>query len=394
MSPTGAPSAPLSRTRRFDSLFGMNNEWALLPMRSSSPLLGDPAALRRRLEQDGYLYLPRLLVPERLLALREKILEVLAEHGWVAGGEWLLDGFAIGPALHEDHKDFIAAYDAVQRIEELHALAHDDALLGVMRQVLGPTAFPHPLKIARLAFPAHYEVTTPPHQDYPNNQGTTNLTASWIPLGDCPKLLGPLAVLRGSHRFGVLPLEPHPGPGNRKSRIPRELLETLRWVTTDFALGDVLLFHSLTVHAALHNASESYLRLSVDFRYQQEGEELTEPCLEPHFRRQTWEQVYAGWSSTRWQYYWKNLDFRVVPFRELPVLGARPLPASEGGEALPLEDALKDAIRSGSIELTTAEWRDLLRTEARREARFRRRVEQIRAILAEREAARAAKREG
>jgi len=58
----------------------MNNEWAFLPMRDSSALLGDATALRQRMEQDGYLYLPRLLDRDRLLELRRKILEVLAQY--------------------------------------------------------------------------------------------------------------------------------------------------------------------------------------------------------------------------------------------------------------------------------------------------------------------------
>lgn len=50
----------------------------------------------------------------------------------------------------------------------------------------------------------------------------------------------------------------------------------LRWVGTDFNLGDLLLFPALTVHRALHNLDTRRMRLSVDFRYQREGEALTE----------------------------------------------------------------------------------------------------------------------
>ncbi len=71
-----------------------------------------------------------------------------------------------------------------------------------MRKVLGESAFPHPLKIARVAFPDHYEASTPPHQDWPNNQGTTELTAAWIPACDITPELGGLAILRGSSQLG------------------------------------------------------------------------------------------------------------------------------------------------------------------------------------------------
>jgi ectoine hydroxylase-related dioxygenase (phytanoyl-CoA dioxygenase family) len=170
-----------------------------------------------------------------------------------------------------------------------------------------------------LSFPAHYEISTPPHQDYPNNQGTPNLTAAWIPVGDCPPELGGLAILRGSHTYGVLPLDWHLGAGNRQAIVPEKMLEDLHWVTTDFNAGDVLVFGAMTVHASLHNASEFFMRLSVDFRYQQEGEALTEPCLQPHFERQTWDEIYADWKSDKFQYYWKDLDYDVLPFETIPL---------------------------------------------------------------------------
>ena len=294
----------------------MNNYWAFLPMRDSKTLLDDPDGLRARLEEDSYLYFRQVLDPDKVLHLRKRMLQTLAERGWVRKSPYLMRGFALAPPVREGDDDFFAAYDDVQRLEEFHTLAHDEQLVDVMRTVLGESAFPHPLKIARLGFPEHYEISTPPHQDYPNNQGTPNLTAAWVPVGDCPTELGGLAVLRGSHHYGLLPLDTDLGAGNRKAVLPEDLLEHHRWVTTDYTAGDVLVFKSLTVHAALHNASEFFMRLSVDFRYQLEGEELTDICLKPHFERLSWEDVYAGWKSSDHQYYWKDLDYKVVPFQD------------------------------------------------------------------------------
>jgi ectoine hydroxylase-related dioxygenase (phytanoyl-CoA dioxygenase family) len=302
----------------------VNNTWAFLPMRASSDLLGDPDALRARLDEDSYLYLPGLLDRDKVLALRHDMVHVLAERKWLRADEYLMDAISIIPPLREGEDAFLEAYDAVQKLEAFHTLAHDEALVGVMRDVVGPTAFPHPLKIARLSFPGNYEVSTPPHQDYPNNQGTEDLVASWIPVGDCPIVQGSLAVLRGSSRYGVLPLDRHPGAGNRQAVVPLHMLEELRWVTTDFEAGDVLLFPSTAVHASLHNASDFTMRLSVDFRYQQEGEPLTDLVLHPHFQRLTWDEVYEGWQSDEHQYYWRNLDYQVVPFEDYPLVTADP----------------------------------------------------------------------
>jgi ectoine hydroxylase-related dioxygenase (phytanoyl-CoA dioxygenase family) len=189
--------------------------------------------------------------------------------------------------------------------------------------VVGNTAFPHPLKVARLVFPSNAMVTTPPHQDFLNNQGTESLTATWIPVGDCPMNQGTLAILRGSHRFGVLPIEFHMGPGNRQAVVPAELREGLTWVTTDMDAGDVLIFGSLTVHAALHNATRD-MRLSVDFRFQPESAPLTDTVLEPHFGRLSWEEIYSGWKSEEHQYYWRDLDYELIPFDSEPFEASAP----------------------------------------------------------------------
>jgi ectoine hydroxylase-related dioxygenase (phytanoyl-CoA dioxygenase family) len=333
----------------------MNNYWAFLPMRSSNDLLGDAEALRDRFAEDGYLYFRQVLDPDRIAALRRRILRVLASRGWVKEA-FLMKGLAATQPVREGDEDYLETYDEVQKLEEFHTLAHDPELLGIMQQIVGATAFPHPLKIARLAFPAYYEISTPPHQDYPNNQGTPNLTAAWVPVGACPVELGGLAVLRGSHQYGVLPLDTSLGAGNRQARLSTEMLEKLRWVTADYAAGDVLVFGAMTVHASLHNASEFFMRISVDFRYQQEGEALTPICLEPHFERLSWDDVYAGWKSSDLQYYWKDLDFETVPF-----------------ETLPLAD------HSG--ELSVPEMEEFVAFERRRDARFERRMTQLATML-------------
>ena len=360
----------------------MNNEWAFLPMRSSNDLIGDADAIRARMEEDSYLYFEKILDPEKLLALRRDMLTVLAGHGWVLGGDLLMDAVVGGDTYHEDQEEFLDAYNAVQRLESLHTLAHDPLLTNLMGQLLGDGAFPHPLKICRLAAPGQHEVTTPPHQDYPNNQGTPDLTAAWIPVGDCPLELGCIAVLRGSHRYGLLPLAIHRGAGKRQAVLNDEMLEDLHWVTTDFSLGDVLLFPSLTVHAALNNATEFNMRVSVDFRYQPKGAPLTPICLEPHFQRQTWEDIYEGWSSTEYQYYWRDLDFEVVPFETFPVQGMRDNIGYEG-DGRAFESALRDQVIAGSVELDPEDWREVLTIEARRAARNERRKTAVAERLAE-----------
>lgn len=285
-------------------------------MESATPLLGDRSGLAERMDRDGYLYFDGVLEVEKVVRLRRAMLTALRDVGWIDPDSVLMRGRCAVRPVREGSDEFFEAYDSIQRLEPFHELAHDETLTAIMADVLGEGAFPHPLKIARLVFPAHFEISTPPHQDYPNNQGTESLTATWIPVGDLPSEMGGIAILRGSHRYGVLPLTTHAGAGNRCAMLPAEVLEECRWVTTDFSMGDVLLFPSQTVHAARHNASEFWMRLSVDFRFQREGEALTKGCLEPHFERLGWDEIYDGWSAASHQYYWHDLDYEVVPFEE------------------------------------------------------------------------------
>lgn len=284
-------------------------------LKVSNPLLGREGALRERLAGEGYLFFRGLLPESDLLDLRRNICEVLRERGWIRGGEELLDARVATLPHREGEPGFLETLQSAMKLESLHRLAHHPALLDLMRQALGPSAFPHPLSILRMVFPQAPELSTPPHQDYPNNQGTPNLTAAWIPLGDCPTSAGSIAVLEGSNRFGLLPLDFHLGPGNRAAVLDERLAEC-RWLAADMRLGDVLLFPALTVHRALHNLDPKRLRLSVDFRYQLEGEALTPTCLEPHFGCLDWSEIYAGWESREFQYYWRDKDYELVPWQE------------------------------------------------------------------------------
>lgn len=331
----------------------MNNRFAFLPMQASNDLLDDPEGLRARLDADGYLYLRQVLDHDAVHRVRRDVLDALAGLGWVEPGV-PRTGRCIIPPLHEADEEFIAGYQEIQRLQSFHELAHHPSLVEVVRKAKGDTAFPHPLKIARVAFPDNFEISTPPHQDYPNNQGSPDLLATWIPLSDMGEELGGLAVLRGSHKWGQLELAGHMGAGSRCAVVPLEVQEACRWVTTEFSVGDVLLFPALTVHAALHNTSEFFVRLSVDFRYQLEGEPLTAGCLEPHFQRLSWEDIYAGWTSGAHQYYWHDLDYQVVPFEELKIPQGR-----------------------DSLEMDRRDFGDIFRYLVRRDARTARRLKRL-----------------
>ena len=291
----------------------------------SNALLREPVQLQARLAEDGYLFFRDVLDVQAIQNLRMHILEIFRDKGWAnAAGE----PTRIPTVEGED--DFFSIYDEVQKLKQFHSLAHDSELSTIMRDTVGPSAFPHPLTIARLVFPDNEECTTPLHQDFPNNQGTKALYASWIPLSDCPRQLGGLSILEGSPSLGVLPLKFSLGAGGRQASLSEDA-NKLRWLTTDYRCGDVLIFGAMTVHRSLPNQSSNQFRLSVDFRFQEEGQPLTSTVLEPHFGRLSWDQIYANWKSDALQYYWRDKQFDIAPW-------------DESLHALP-DDHMKDAIR-------------------------------------------------
>jgi len=301
------PAAPFPWENRNQEPVG-----ELLPLTDSTG--AGHELLRRRFADEGYVFVRGLVPPEVLAELRAQITAICAAHGWLVPGTDPEDRVAQGPPCVEGEDEYFAVYDEVQRLEALHALAHHPAVRTLMTALLGAASFPHPLSIARLAFPRNDAWATPPHQDYPNNQGTPDLYACWIPLADCSREEGPLSVLRGSHRRGLARLTFALGPGNRRAELD-DRFAGLDWVGGDLAAGDAIVFHSHTVHRALLNRSDR-LRLSVDYRFQREGEPLTAGCLQPHFGRLSWDQIYAGWSRQDLCYYWRSKRYTVVPWDE------------------------------------------------------------------------------
>ena len=100
--------------------------------------------------------------------------------------------------------EFNPIYDTIQRLESFTPRLKE--LLAIADSLLGGPAMRQPGIRARVMFPSGIAKTTPPHQDFIFIQGTPEMWTCWIPLGPCPNSMGGLAVLRGSHKRGVLPV--------------------------------------------------------------------------------------------------------------------------------------------------------------------------------------------
>jgi ectoine hydroxylase-related dioxygenase (phytanoyl-CoA dioxygenase family) len=286
------------------------------PFVTSNDLADDTGALRRRADRDGYLFLRNVVNNDAVLEVRREIAATLQDVGWIDAGTDPDDAITSHPARVSRMVDFKPVYDAVQKLESFHTLAHDPILFHVTEALLGDDVLLQPSTIARFIFPTNLDETTPPHQDYVHIQGTPDVWSAWVPLGDCPPEMGGLSVLSGSHKSGIFPVRRSPGAGGLRSDTDAFGGE---WVSSPFELGDVIFFHSHAVHKGLPNLSGNRLRLSVDYRYQRAADPVMNLVLGVHQGRLSWDEVYADWKSVEYKYHWREFDLTPVSKHPWPV---------------------------------------------------------------------------
>ena len=282
------------------------------PLFDATSLLSDPIRLQDRARQEGYLYFKGLIDPLPILKLRQQILQVCLEQGWLDDGFPLDEGIVKkGESyIESDTPDWRSFYCDVQKHHDFHALALHPSLLDMFEKLFAEGVLPHSRNICRAIFPASETFTTPPHQDHFPIGGTEESWTAWIPIGDCGAEMGGLAVAPGSQRRGFLEVHSAKGAGGRTVDVEADAT----WASGDMLCGDVLIFHSLTVHQGRDNQTPDRLRVSCDFRYQPMSHPVREASLLPHMRWQTWDEIYESWpQDDPVRYYWKDWDLNVVP---------------------------------------------------------------------------------
>lgn len=192
--------------------------------------------IRRRALERGYWFKRRLLDPAKLADLRRQVLEICTCRGWLEGRR----GFAY------DAPEFVQLQVEVQTLASFDTLRADPGMRSALEVLLGGAVCDRQGDVCRLLFPGAPEFTTPAHRDQTFLKRDDEVWSAWIPLGDCTRQQGSLAMQpRSNHTLPV--------PG-------------VRWRRFDFAAGDVLFVNSMTLHRALPNHS-SDIRVSVDLRF-------------------------------------------------------------------------------------------------------------------------------
>jgi ectoine hydroxylase-related dioxygenase (phytanoyl-CoA dioxygenase family) len=259
----------------------------------------------------GYVLIRDLLPRSAVSSVLGDVTQVLSAAGWLLAGHDPREHVAnVDAACGDPDPTFKRVYQQVFNLESFHTLPHQAALREVMKMLVGEQVLVHPKPIGRLIFPHCERLVTHAHQDYEFMGGDPEFFTVWIPLHDCPVDVGPLKILEGSHRCGI---QSHERENLHVPEIPIGAAVGDGWVGGRVNAGDVLIFHSLTVHAASPNLSKR-LRLSLDCRFQDARRVLNPANLVfAGESGKSWEKTYAGWHSDDLKFYWKRMPLRLAP---------------------------------------------------------------------------------
>jgi hypothetical protein len=241
----------------------------------------DRAALWRRMRRDGYLYLPRALDPQDVLAFRRRYFAAMADTGLLARGSDPVHGRAGGSEF--DAAEFRRRlFGQIVPGADYAQFCSQPALRDWFCWFYGDEPFLHRRKIIRHVRPREVGIGTATQAHYDLvyiREGTDRLVSVWIPLGDCPVERGGLIYLERSHlwvhRDEVDGMLKRPAASITADLPALAEQHDSRWLFTDYAAGDIVVHSPYIVHASLDNADQNgVIRLSTDIRYQRAGEPI------------------------------------------------------------------------------------------------------------------------
>lgn len=239
------------------------------PERASSPSIARVSAgIRNDYLRDGFLLRRGLFQTSDLTAIKDDTLRALElQRLGAAGSDRLVT--ALRELFDADHQRYEGFLRLVQNLLSLGQIAQDQRILSTLRALglefptfcLRPLMFLHSPHLAQQEF--HHR--TPPHQDWRSMQGSIDAMVVWMPLVDVDEPLGPLQIVPGSHRRGLL--------GSVEDPWYRRLadVDDDAFVSVPMRAGDVLFFSAFLVHRSGENRSGD-VRWSVQFRYNNAAE--------------------------------------------------------------------------------------------------------------------------
>lgn len=246
----------------------------LMELRDSNDIINDIAALRNRIEEDGYLLLRGFHDREQVLKARRAVLEKMDRMGKLDRDTLLEEG------VMADGSKTLFMGGTNEDLPELLSVLNGDHIMSFFDRLFGEPSLTYHYKWLRAVGKgdftgAHYDIVY-------MGRGTHNLYTVWSPLGDIDYAMGGLAICLDSHRFEELKIS-YGSKDSDRDGIGHYTDDPLvitnkyggKWATTEFKAGDVLIFGMFLMHCSLENTTNQY-RLSVDTRYQSSIEKVDE----------------------------------------------------------------------------------------------------------------------
>jgi ectoine hydroxylase-related dioxygenase (phytanoyl-CoA dioxygenase family) len=243
----------------------------------SNDIIDDAEALRKRMQEDGYLLLRGFHDADTVRAARLDILKNLQKQGKLDESHPLEAG-----VIGEGNKGSLLGRttDYESELPNLLKVVNSQKIMDFFSFFLGGPSVTFDYKWPR-AVP-HGEFTGAHYDVVYMGRGSKNLYTMWTPLGDVPMELGSLAICLGSHRFeqlkgtyGEVDVSRDQLQVGWFSNDPVEIVDKFggRWATTDYKAGDLIIFGMYTLHMSTVNRTNTY-RTSCDTRYQLQSEPI------------------------------------------------------------------------------------------------------------------------
>ena len=246
------------------------SRYLTLELRDSTDAIANPAVLRNRIDEDGFLLIRGFHDADMVLSARRDILQVLHDQNKLDPDYPLMEG-VISPDTTPDTIS-VRGREAL-KTESLKQVLYAPQTMKFFARFFGEPAFSFNFQWLRTAGPG---AASPVHCDMVYmGRGTKELYTLWTPLGRLTPDMGTLAICPGSHRwqeivetYGQDDVDRNVTPGIF-THDPAELVDRFggRWATTAFEPGDAIIVNMHLLHASLVNLTNRY-RISCDTRYQ------------------------------------------------------------------------------------------------------------------------------
>ena len=247
-------------------------------LRESTDLQDDPAALRARMAEDGYLFIRGLLDRDAVMQARLEVMQQLADDGKLDPSRPVIDGIPKPGVQMSFAPNYVKGAPSIRRV------LYGERMMRFFDRYWGEPALHYDYTWFRCKSPGHSTATKPHYDIVYMGRGERDLAHTvWVPYGDVPMDMGGLIVLEGSHKhedlradYGQHDVDSSCRSGAKPkwdfgsySHDIRPVQQEWggRWLGADYRAGDVLIFSFFLMHASTDNNRDS-LRLSSDSRYQ------------------------------------------------------------------------------------------------------------------------------